>query len=250
MIIRMLMVLILATAVNASEFIDNWEPGKVEKLSYEIRTFQPSETVSHTDLKITRTEDKAPIFIVEQKLMIPDQSIEMYSTETYGGEVLQIVSSENSFKLPDKAAEQLEVDTLVVKAKADLGKLTINFNSRRLPRSILPLTAPLTTTVGFRLVSRNMDFKIGNTRDYEFINLLTLIDTISKAPEARDSIVGIENVRTPAGTFDCYKVKNMVTGSESYNYYTTDARHIPVKTEIIDPKSGQPTMTLILQKYE
>ena len=110
--------------------------------------------------------------------------------------------------------------------------------------------AATTTTVGFRLVSRNMDFKIGNVRDYEFINLLTLKDTISKAPEARDSIMGIENVRTPAGTFDCYKVKNMVSGSESYNYYTTDARHIPVKTEIIDPKSGQPTMTQILQKYE
>ena len=55
MIIRMLVILILATAVNASEFIDNWEQGKVEKLSYEIRTFLPSETVNYSDLEITRT---------------------------------------------------------------------------------------------------------------------------------------------------------------------------------------------------
>ncbi len=250
MIIRMLLILILATAVNAGEFIDDWEPDKIEKLTYEIRTFQPSETVNYSDLEITRIKDKEPTFIVKQVLRIPSQAILIQSTETYAGENLQIVSSENSIKLPEQAAKKLEVDTLVIKARADKGELTISFNSHRLPRSVIPLTGPLTTTVGFRLVSRNMDFKIGNTFDYEFINLLTLADTISKAPKARDSIVGIEKIQTPVGSFECYKVKNMVSGSISYNYYTTDTRHIPVKTEIIDPRSGKLTMTLTLQKYQ
>ncbi len=250
MIIRMLAILILATAANATDFIDNWEPGKIEKLTYEIRTFQPSETVNYLDMEIRRTYDKEPTFTLKQVLKIPSQAMVLHSTETYAGENLQIVSSENSFKLPEQAVKKLEVDTLVIKARADNDKLTISFNSHGLPPSVIPLTGSLTTTVGFRLVSRNMDYKVGNTFAYEFINLFTLADTISKAPEVRDSVVGIEKVQTPAGSFECYKVKNLVSGSESYNYYTTDTKHIPVKTEIIDPQSGKPAMTLTLQKYE
>lgn len=250
MIIRTIVILILATAVYATDFIDNWEPGKVEKLFYEIRTYKPAETVNNLELEIERSKDKEPTFIVKQVLTIPGQSLVMHSKEIYTGEDLKIVSSENFHKLPIKAMKHLKVDTLVTKGQADKGKFKITFNSIELPESEIPLTEHLTTTVGFRLVSRNMNFKIGSTFEYDFINLLSLTDTISKAPDAKDTVIGIERIRTPAGNFECYKVKNLVTGSESYNYYTTDAKHIPVKTEIIDPLSGKPAMTIILQKYE
>jgi hypothetical protein len=250
MIIRLLLVLLMATTVYASEFIDNWKPGKVEKLSYEVKTIVPRETFNYIDMTVTRKDGPKPIFVIDQKLTIPSQLVIMFSTETYAGENLQIVSSENRYKLPDKAAKKAGIDTLVIAGQADSGKFKISFNTDKAPGSVLPLDKPLVTTVGYRLVSRNMDFKVGNYSDYGFVNLLTISDSISEVPMVRDSIIGTQEVETPVGDFQCYKVKNSVSGIESYNYYTTDARHIPVKTEIVDDRNGELVMTVTLQKYE
>jgi len=241
--------MLLATVVNASEFTDSWKPGEVEKLTYEIRTFQPSETTNDLELKITRTKDIQPVFVVEQTLNIPSQSIEMKSTEVYAGEKLQIVSSDNRLRFPLSTMKSLKVDTLIVKGKSDQGKFTISFNSKSVEGSVLPLDGPLTTAVGYRLVLRNMNFDIGEYFDYGFVNLLTLSSSISEAPKARDSVIGVQEIDTPAGKYQCYKVRNSVGGSETFNYYSTDTRHIPVKTEIIDSKSGKQSMTITLKKY-
>jgi hypothetical protein len=250
MIIRLILVFLMAAAVHASDFIDNWKPGKVEKLSYEIKTLEPKVTINYLDLTTTRKDSMRPIFVINQKLTIPNQLTIMFTDETYAGNDLHIVSSENRYKLPEKAAAKAGVDTLEIIGKVEDGKFKVSFNVDKINGSTLPLDKPLVTTAGFRLVSRNMDFKVGNYSDYGFINLLTISDSVSEVPTVRDSIIGTQNVETPAGNFECYKVKNNVSGIESINYYTTDSRHIPVKTEIIDDRTGKVAMTIILQKYE
>jgi hypothetical protein len=130
-------------------------------------------------------------------------------------------------------------DTLMVTANADI-----------IQTGKIPIEGDYITGTGTQLLSRNMDFTTGSTSKYTFFNLLKLGEKPYMPVQATDSIVGKEEVETPAGTFECYKVKNIVPGIIGYSYYTTDNRHIKVKTELIDPQSGKVSMTHILQKYE
>ena len=60
--------------------------------------------------------------------------------------------------------------------------------------------------------------------------------------------IGTENVTTPLGSFECYKVKNIVPGGFGYSYYTKDNEHLPVMTELIHPETGKPMSTVTLVK--
>jgi hypothetical protein len=178
------------------------------------------------------------------------QSVTIITTEKYSGDNLRIISSMNYIDLPPGGEKKFGTDSVVIKARRVNEYLEISSNTKLMPLSNIPYTENLMTTAGALFVTRNMDFKIGNTIKHKFVNLLKATGTIPDVPEVIDSVINIEKITVPAGTFNCYKVMNMVSGIMSFTYYTTDKKHIPVKTELIDPESGKFTMTLVLQKYE
>ncbi|MBL9039720.1 MAG: DUF3108 domain-containing protein [Archangium sp.] len=95
---------------------------------------------------------------------------------------------------------------------------------------VMPQTYDL-ASVGFHM--RSADFRIGATRDIPvFTGRSTYV--MHAAVEARETIT------TPLGTFDAWKVSfngeftgNVATQGNMFIYYTTDARHLPIRAEAI-----------------
>ncbi|MEW5925610.1 MAG: hypothetical protein AB1746_16630 [Candidatus Zixiibacteriota bacterium] len=250
MLKRVLFLLFLTSNLFAGDLLDNWAPGKTETMTYEIKTIVPRETINYNNVVITRPADNKDILSVKQTLDISNQGIKIVSEEIYAFKDLRLSSSVNHFFMPPVAVEKLGTDSLIVKANRKGDTLFITTNSDKVPPGSMPFTNNMTTTTGSQLFARNMDFTIGKNHKYSYVNLLRVSGQSFQMMEVTDSIVSIEKITTPLGTFDCYKVLNTVPGALGYSYYTTDSRHLPVLVELLYPETKEKVMTLTLQKYE
>lgn len=250
MFARLSLLFLLSSAAVAGEFIDNWPSGKTEKLSYEIRTFLPRETENYVHIEITRDSIQSNNFTVRQTLEMPGRSLTIKSLEEYSSDTLRLISSRKHFQLPPKVREKLKTDSLIIEAVPFHDSITISSSAMIAQTGAMPFPDRCVTSTGSQLILRDMNFKIGGTSEYSFINLLKFGERTFKVVPVVDSVTGKEVVTTPAGTFECFKVKNMVPGAMSYSYYSTDRRHIPVRIELIDPKTGEISRTHVMQKYE
>ncbi|UCD95320.1 MAG: hypothetical protein JSU69_04520 [Candidatus Zixiibacteriota bacterium] len=250
MIYRLLFLIFLGTAAVAGEFLDNWPPGKTEKLTYELKTLIPRETISYNHVEIVRSKDNQDIFIISQSLEIPHQSIRMVSIEKYDRRNIRLISSENHLKFPPQMKQRYGADSIVVKARTVGDSLKIVSSVEAIPSTTIPFPDDMITSTGSQLLARSMEFKTGGTLTYSYINLLILFDSQPVPQEVTDSVLDKESVSIALGTYECYKVKNTVPGSVGYSYYTADERRIPIKIVLMDPQGQKPSMTMILQKYE
>lgn len=250
MLKRVLFLLLLSSNLFAGDLLNNWTPGKTETMTYEIKTIVPRETINYNNVVITRPADNKDIINVRQTLDISNQNIKIVSEETYSFKNLLLNSSINHFYMPPVAVEKLGTDSLIVKANRKGDTLFITTNSEKIPPGSMPFSANMTTTTGSQLFARNMDFAVGKSYTYSYVNLLRLSGQSFQTMEVTDSVVSTEKITTPLGTFDCYKVMNSVPGAIGYSYYTTDSRHLPVLIELLNPSTNEQLMTLTLQKYE
>jgi len=239
----------LTAAAIAAESPETWPPGQTEELTYEIKTRLPRETTNDNIVKIEKTDDSLPVFIIHQTLEIPAQFMKIVTREVYDGRNLELISSENTISIPEEAKEQLHVDSVVVSARRTEDTLDVVTNSYIAPSGRVIAGPDLTTNVGSILVSRYQNFDSDSSREYESVNLIKLGSEKVETFTARDSVVGIQQVSVPAGDFKCYKVLNMVSGVHGYTYYAVEENLVPVLIELIDPQSGQPSMTVTLQEY-
>lgn len=250
MLKRVLFLLLLSSNLYAGELMKNWAPGKTETMTYEIKTIVPRETINYNNVVITRPADNKDIINIKQTLDISNQDIKIVSEENYSFKDLLLNSSINYFYMPPAAIEKLGTDSLIVKANRKGDTLFITTNSEKVPPGSMPFSTDMTTTTGSQLFARNMDFTVGKSYTYSYINLLRVTGQSFQKMEVTDSVVAIEKVTTPLGTFDCYKVLNTVPGALGYTYYTTDPRHLPVLIELLYPETKEKVMSLTLQKYE
>ena len=250
MIFRVLFLILLGTAAVAGEFLDNWPPGKTEKLTYELKTLMPGETTSYNHVEIVRSKDNQDIFIVTQNLDMPHQSVRMVSIEKYDRRNIRLISSENHLKFPPPAKQKYGTDSIVVKATTDGDSLKIVASVDAIPSTTIPFPDNTITSTGSQLMARSMEFKTGGTLTYSYVNLLILFDSQPVPQEVTDSVLARESVSIPLGEFECYKVRNTVPGSVGYSYYTADERHIPIKIVLMDPQGQEPFMIMTLQKHE
>nr|MBN2276640.1 hypothetical protein [candidate division Zixibacteria bacterium] len=248
MIYRLLCLAIMISTAQASDFLDKWPTGKTESMTYEIRTFKPSETTNYNRVSITKGNDG--VFTVKQTMEIPGQKVKITSLEKYVGRNIRLISSENTFKFPEIMKEKLKTDSLVIKAKVVGDSLDITANADIVQVGKIAFGPDCVTSTGSQLMARSMDFEVGKTIKYSFVNLLQLSNQQFSPIEVIDSVVGRQQVTTPLGTFDCYKVSNTVPGTKGYSYYTADQVRLPVRIELVDPESEEILMTLILQNYE
>jgi len=250
MLIRILFLLFLASNLFAGELVDNWPRGKTEKMTYEIKTLKPRETINSNHVEITRSKDGKDIFVVDQTLHIPNQAVKIRSLEEYSAKNLLLLSSTNEFYLPPQAIQSLGTDSLIIKAIRKGDSLFIESNSDKAPAGAILAADDLTTSTGTQLVVRNMDFRKDQAYDYSFINLLRMTGQSFQPQSVHDSVISVVKITTPVGTFDCFKVSNQVPGAKGFSYYTTDSRRIPMLIELIDPQTDELIMTLTLQEYE
>jgi len=210
MLIRVLMLLLLASSLFAGELNDKWPPGKTEKMTYEIKILKPNEVINYN----------------------------------------YVISSSNKFFLPPGALASLGVDTLVIEAVRKGDSLYITSNSDKGPSETLALESGVMTSAGSQLAIRDMNLETGRVYKYSYINLLRFTGKSYQIQDVTDSVLNIEKITTPIGTFDCYKVRNRIPGAVGFSYYTADYKHIPLLIELLDPESNETIMTLTLQEYE
>jgi len=251
MLVRLLFISLLAASTFAGDLFDNWPAGKTETLLYNINTIKPQKTSNSLKMTVTRTTAETPEFIIEQALDIINQGVSISVTETYTGKDLQLTKTTNLFRFPPEATAQLGVDSLVITGTREGDSLDI---TSTLPRMVPPckvaMDKELVTSSGSLLTTRNMEFKKGTTRTFRFVNLLVLTGQVYSPVEIIDSVAGEMQVTVPAGTFDCYKVKNTSPGGFGYSYYSKDKGHAPVRTELIDPATNEVVMEVVLTKRE
>ncbi|MFH2035910.1 MAG: hypothetical protein ABIJ45_05865, partial [Candidatus Zixiibacteriota bacterium] len=230
MIYRLIFFICLAGNLWAGDFYANWKPGHTEQLKYEIKTFQPKETISYQYLEIMRDADNKEILHINQVLDMPASSITIKSEEKYNISDLRLIESLNYFKFPPSAVERMGTDSVALKAFTKDDSLVIATRSTKLavPGTIFFPSGSVTNTASSTL-ARDIDFKIGQTRYYKFINLLKLTGKAYQLTEASDSVIAIMEIDTPLGRKECFQVKNIVQGGYGYTYYMNDNRHLPVK---------------------
>ncbi|UCD17950.1 MAG: hypothetical protein JSV44_03325 [Candidatus Zixiibacteriota bacterium] len=251
MFLRLLITCLLTGSALAGNIFDSWKAGDAEKLYYDLNTLKPSKTTNTLEIEFARAKEKDSGFIVSQILKIPAQTITITSTEKYTDNDLNLISSENLIRLPAAAKDRFGTDSLVIKAVREKDSVAVTSNSATLvPPCKLPLNGGLITSTGSLLATRLIDFKPGATRTYRYVNLLILTGQIYSAIEITDSVMGEVEITVPAGTFDCYKVKNTSERGTGFSYYDKGGNHIPVRTELIDQMSGEPVMEVILKKIE
>jgi len=161
-----------------------------------------------------------------------------------------LISSVNRFELPAKMTEQLGVDTLRIIAERIGDSLEIKTNAEIIPAEKIAFPTGYVTSAGAQLVSRNLDFAVGHVTEHTSVSLVAL-GNLDFAPSIMvDSVMGKENITISLGAFDCLKVKNTGRGVAGYSYYTPDPGHIPIKVDIINPETGNITISMILVKHE
>ena len=165
---------IFAAGSLAGDFMKSWPPGRQEILEYEIATFMPQETKNPLTVKISRPEKEDSLFVIEQTMEIPRQELKIFSSEKYGGQPLQLISSQNVFHIPEKGQTELNVDSVVVNAVPKDDSLSITSNSYIAASGNFTFYPDLVTTVGSLFMTRTGKFEIGQTNSYHYINLLQL----------------------------------------------------------------------------
>lgn len=250
MIIRLIILLLMASSAIAGDLLENWPPGQTEKMSYEIRTFKPRETVSYRYIEITRSKTDSAIFTIKHTMELPDQDITIISLEKYRGEDFYFLESDNYFLFPESAKEKFGTDSLHIRAIRKGDSLKIKASGSPGVTGVISFPEGTTSNIGSLLLSRNMDFKVGNFNDINYVNIIKLSGQIPEIAKVRDSVIDVIEVFTPAGTFECYKVKNIVPETHGYTFYDKNNRHVMVKTEIVYAKNDNPYMTHTLTGYE
>ncbi|MBN2226849.1 MAG: hypothetical protein JW763_05750 [candidate division Zixibacteria bacterium] len=251
MLVRLLVIVLLATTTFAGDLFKDWPRGMTEMLWYDINTIMPQKTTNSLEMKITKTTGDTPTFEINQNLKITNQNIDISVTEIYNGGDFQLAKTINCFQFPAELRTQLGIDSLVITGVRTGDSLDITSNSSRMaPPCKVPVDKGLVTSSGSLLTTRNMSFTVGETRTFRYINLLMLTGQIYTPLEITDSVVGDAHITVPAGTFDCYKVKNSVAGSYGYSYYSKEKGHPVIRTELIDPETSEIVMEVVLNRRE
>jgi len=240
--------LILCMSVQAIDLAEKWPDGKTEKISYDLVTYKPQQTSNSIDVELSY-DNKKNIFTYHQVLTITAQNIQMESVEKYKGDDLKFISSVNNINLPPRILEELGADSLVIQAHSDGDSIVIHNNLDPANKVAYDHPAGFTTSVGSLLATRGMDFKPDRTFEYTFINLLAPSQGKYPAIESTDSVIQIETVTVPAGTYECYKVQNKTSGSTGFSFYAKELRNLPVNTKLIDSE-GSVVMELKLKEYK
>jgi hypothetical protein len=227
-----------------------WPDGKTEKLTYEIIVSKPMPMTNELIIEITKSSGPEAVFSISQILSIPSQSVTAKAFEKYKASNLRLISSENYFKLPAAAKEQLGTDSIVVRAIPFGDSLDITSNVAMIPGQKIAMPPDLVTSVGASLFIRGIDFKIGNSFKFNELDLLSLMNQNFKPGVQEDSVIGEISVTVPAGTFECFKTKNMLGQAIGYGYYTKDKNHIPIMMEVVDAASGEQIAAISLKKVE
>ena len=248
MLIRLLILLLLSVNLFAEDLIQNWPVGTTESYEFEIKTFYPRETINQSTLTVTREADD--ILWISQEIHITSQAIKIFTKDKYTGKDLKLKSSDNKIILPNlDEANSMKKDTITVSA-VDIGDNRIKILGSRedIATSYID-NDNLITGTGALFFTRGMNFNVGSSVKYNFVNLYQISkDKEFSTKQVQDSVISEENITTPLGSFDCYKVKNIVPGGYGYSYYTKTDDHLPVKTELIHPKTGEPMSTVTLKR--
>lgn len=134
--------------------------------------------------------------------------------------------AEYAVKTPDGSVMSYARSTVTGIDATDASNYTVSYNVEAFDGSRNPLAAPMPMTTVIRNgvveMSPNMmgmeisgtvpaypaDLKVGQEFTYDFSVKMMGMDVATKGKE---KVVGRENVTTPAGTFDCYKIESDVT---------------------------------------
>ena len=251
MIFRALITLLLLyTSVTAGDITKIWPKGVSETLTYNINVYTPKKVTNGLTVSITRLDTTTPVFETEQTIDIINQEIKMQTEERFEGDSLILTKSNNLYVLTPDMAKKMGADSIEIRAFKDGDSLKIRSNYTGAMPGAMPYYDGLTTTTGTLLTARNKDFKPGYRNEYAFVNLLFMTGKPYQAIPAADSVIDLETVTVPAGTFECYKVRNDAVGAYGYSYFTKDGLHTPVKTVMLDNDTGKPVTELILMNRE
>ena len=247
MLIRLIILLLLSANLFAGDLVKNWPVGKKVTYDYNIKTYQPKETNNHSTLTVTKKADS--LLVINQSIEIKAQSVIINSAEQYIGSDHKFKSSDNEIIIPNTHGQEIGHDTIMVTAN-DMGngKIKIVGNRNDIITSYINNENLLTGT-GALLYTRNMNFTVGSSATYNFVNFYQVAkEKEFHTIQVKDSVVGIENVTTSLGSFECYKVKNIVPGGFGYTYYSNDENHLMIKSELMHPETGEPMSTVTLVK--
>ena len=250
MLLRLGLLMLMALAATAGDFLANWPAGKTEKLSYEMTIYVPSEMKTVTNVEITKSAKPDSVFVIKQSFDVPAQGVQIRTTEKYRISDLRFISSENMFKFPPEAKAQLGTDTVIIKAQALQDSLEVTSNTPLAPAGKMFLPDDLTTSIGSLLTARNYDFKAGAVRKYHQIDFLNFTGQPFSVEARGDSTIGEDSVIIPAGAFKCFKTIRPMGEQVGYTYYAKEKNHVPVMLEVVDPASGKLLTKIVLAKYE
>jgi hypothetical protein len=242
--------MLIAAMTSASNLGTDWPGGKAEKLTYEIKVTQPMPMTNTLVIEISKSSGPRAVFSINQTLQIPSQNVTVKAFEKYNAADLRLISCENYFKLPAQAAEQLGTDSISIHAVPRGDSLEIISNVSIIPSQTVAVPRDIVTSVGASLFMRGIDFKIGNSVKFNEIDLISLMSQNFTPAIQEDSVIGEIAVTVPAGTFDCFKTKNVLGAMFGYGYYTKDKNHIPIMLEIIDTASNKQMAVISLLKVE
>lgn len=251
MLIRTMIVLFaLSASVMAGDLAKIWPKGTTEKLTYNINAYTPKKVTNSLTVTVSRLDTAGVVFTSEQLIYVIDQDIKMGSIERFEGDDLIMTKSENYYKFNPEMAQARGVDSIFIRAYKDGDSLKIRSNYTGAVPGTMPYYDGLTSTTGSLLTSRNKNFTPGYRNEFAFINLLLMTGKPYEAYPAADSVIGVVTLTVPAGTFECYKVRNDAINAYGYTYFMKDGLHTPVKTELLDINTGETISELVLMKKE
>lgn len=253
MIARMIIVFcLLAVSAQAGDLTKNWSIGHSETLTFDINVYSPKKVTNTLTVTFTRQENNEgkPVFSLDQKIEVHDQEITLLSKEIYEGNDLEFVMSRNTIMYPQELTEKMGTDSLSIWADVRDDSLQVRSDHTAAPPTSMPVYDGLITTAGSLLTSRSKNFTPGSRNEFAFVNLLLLTGKPFQAYPAADSVIGLDTITVPAGTFECYKVRNDVSGAYGYSYFATDSLYTPIKTEMLNINTGETITELVLTKKE
>jgi hypothetical protein len=234
----------------AENFTDSRPRDRLEKLKYNIITYQPSENKGTSELSILRSFENRPVLYVTQILNISEGTLVITTKEKYYADSLSLIMSENYFSFSPAVMVHYGTDTLEITARPKGDSLEIISTDTLAISGSLPLAGNLVTGIGAMLNGRNGSFEIGHTRKYRQVNLINLTGQKFRAQAITDSVVSREKVALAIGNFDCYKVMKIMPGLIGYTYYSTDSNHIPIMIDAFDSTGTDRIMNIYLTNYE
>ncbi len=245
--ILLLLLILCAATVYASESISSWKPGQKITYEYLIKTMQPQVTENSSIFEITRNDGDGADFTLFQKIDIPAYNSRFTSMEKYSGANLVLEQSQNTIFFQRDDSGKMVSDSVVILAEKKNDSLFVSCSRPDVPNSVLSEN-DLITSAGALFKTRFRDYKVGNEYRYETINFFVIKSkAMFQTTTIVDSVVAIKNISTDLGTFECYQVKNIMPGVYGYTYYTVEDEHLPIRVELFDPATDQTIQTLTLK---